>query len=410
MIATTLKLGWRNIWRNRRRTLISMSAVGIGLVLVITYAGLMAGMMSEATEELDNTGMGHVELYATGFRPKRAAAAALPDAAALVGRLSLPEGAQASYRVVAKALASSARGSEGVELFGVDFAREREVSAALRDVRKGAVPAGDDGRGIVVGEGLAERLKLSVGSKLRVMVQRADGEMGAELYRVRGIFHSISPALSKRRVFVTAPSAQGLLGVGAGAHQVVVQLPQGAMADGLAATLRAALGPAVEVATWGELLPMLKTMEALIGTITTVAAIFVYLLVGLGILNTMLMSVLERTREFGVLMSVGTRPARLVALVLAESFWIGTMSAALGLGLGLFIMWYGSTHALMDMKAVGEGFDVYGTTISTSFRTKFVPGDALKAALYVYVMALFVGLYPALRVTKLRPAEAVRRA
>jgi ABC-type antimicrobial peptide transport system permease subunit len=122
------------------------------------------------------------------------------------------------------------------------------------------------------------------------------------------------------------------------------------------------------------------------------------------------MSVLERTREFGVLLALGTRPRRIVALVFAESFWIASLSAVLGLVGGLAITWYGSRHVVLDFRGLGEGMDLWGTTIRTALRTSFDPGQALRAAAFVYLMALGVGVWPAAHVARLRPAVALRRA
>jgi len=406
-----LKLAWRSIWRNRRRTLISMSAATFGLFLVIFYSSLMSELIGDAKNQLDTTGLGHVEIYAAGYRQKPQASRAFKDPAQLVRSLSLPPGSEAGYRVLARALASSAHASEGVEVHGVDWAGESHLASYLGDLRAGALPAADDARGILVGEKLAQRLKVSVGSKLRLMASRADGEVSADLFRVRGIFHSISPALSQSRVVVSAATAQELLGTEGAGHQIVVQLSEPAKADALAAEIGRKLGPEYEALSYGQLIPAMRSMEALMDNALTVAAMFVYLLVGLGVLNTALMSVMERTREFGVMMAVGTRPRRLVWQVLAESFWIATVSAVVGLALGLLVTWYGSEHAIIDYsKRLGEGMDLGGITISSVMRTGFSIPDSLKAAAYVYAMALLVGLYPAWRVSKMRPAEALRKA
>jgi ABC-type lipoprotein release transport system permease subunit len=409
-VSGVLGLGWRNLWRNRRRTFLAMSAVGLGLLLTIFYAGLISGILGEAKNQLDNGGMGHIEIFPEGYRPKRQASTTLPDPAAWSGKLTLPAGAEVGGRVLARGLATSARGSEPVEVLGVEWEREPSLSAHLRMVRQGALPAPEDAHGVVVGEQLAERLRLKLGSKVRLMVQRADGEMGADLFRVRGIFHSISSAIGKRQLFVSKVAARELLGLGDIVHQLVIQLPDAATADALAAQARAALGPGFEVKSWGELLPILRRMEGLTNSVISALSVFVYALVGLGVLNIMLMSVLERTREFGVLMALGTRPGRIVAQVLAESFWIATLSVLIGGALGGWLNWYFSQHAIELFTNIGESFDMEGMSLSTAFKTRFVWADLLRASAYVYVMALVVGLYPAMRVVRLQPAEALRRA
>ncbi len=404
-----LLLGWRNIWRNRRRTFISMSAIGVGLLLVIFYSGLVGGLLGEAKSQLDDGGMGHVEVFARGFRGKHDVAAVMRDVAAWRAGLALPARSEVGARVLARGLATSARGNEAVQVFGVDWADEATLSAHLRQLRLGALPGSDDVHGVLVGEQLAERLGLKVGSKVRLMVQRADAEMGADLFRVRGVFHSIAPTIGQRQVYVSSAAAQELLGVPGAAHQLVIQLEDPAQADAVAASLKARLGDDYEVLTWAELLPVLKRMDAMMNGVIFGLATFVYLLVGLGVLNTMLMSVLERTREFGVLMALGTRPSRVMQVVLAESFWIATLSVVLGASLGALLSWQFSKTGF-QLGTGGESMQLEGATLSTLVKTRFNPTDVFRAAGFVYAMALIVGLYPASRITRLQPAEALRRS
>lgn len=408
-MSSTLALGWRNIWRNKRRTLISMSATGVGLILVIFYSGLVGGMLGQAKTQLDMGGLGHLEVYAKGFRPRRPVGAVMPPLSEWKDKLSLPADAEVGARVLARGLATSARGNEPVQVFGVDFAAERLLSAHLRQVRQGAAPAADDHRGVLVGDLLAERLGLKVGSKLRVMVQRADGDVGADLFRVRGIFHSVAANIGKRQVLVTGEAARELLGLPGGAHQLVVQLTDPDAADGIAQRLQAELGEGFEVSSWSQNFPVMRRMEAFTNNIVFAVGFFVYLLVGLGVLNTMLMSVLERTRELGVLMSLGTRPSGIVRLVLAESFWIAALSVAVGVLVGGALNFYYSEQALQLFSGAGESFEMEGLHLSTAFKTRFSVADLLKASSFVFAMALFVGLYPARRITRLQPAEALRR-
>ena len=240
------------------------------------------------------------------------------------------------------------------------------------------------------------------------MVQRTDGEMGADLFRVRGIFHSIAPVIGQRQVYVSQEAARSLVGLEHGSHQLVIQLDDPQQAEVVATSLKRALGDDYEVKTWGELLPVLKRMDTLTNNVVFALAFFVYVLVGLGVLNTMLMSVLERTREFGVLMSLGTRPSRIIKVVLAEAFWIGTLSVIIGASLGALLTWHFSQHGL-QLGGASESIQLEGVTLSKLVKTRFMWSDVLKAAGFVYAMSLIVGLYPASRITCLQPAEALRR-
>jgi ABC-type lipoprotein release transport system permease subunit len=404
-----LTIAWRNLWRNSRRTLINVSAAGFGLVLIIIYSGLLEGMMGDAKSDLSNTGMGHVEIYNAQYRSSHHASDAMKNPSTLLAKLQLPEGARAGARVLARGLASSAHGSQGVQIEGVDPSVESGLSGFLRDIRQGTTLTADDIHGILIGEKLAERLQVRVGQKVRLMVQRGDGEMGADLFRVRGIFHAIAPTISRSTAILTSGGLQTLLGVGDAAHQIVIQLSRAEDADSVAASARAALGSGFEVVTYAQLMPVLAAIEKITNTYTLILALFIYLLVGLGILNTTLMSVLERTREFGVLQALGDRPSRIRALVMAESFWIATVSAAFGLALGLWIMWYGSHNASIDFtKSTGESVEMGGAVIRSKVLMHFNAGAAVGSCVFVYIVTILVGLYPAWRVSRLRPAVALR--
>jgi ABC-type lipoprotein release transport system permease subunit len=412
------RMAWRNLWRSPRRTVISMSAIALGLALVVIYGGIARAMIGEAKSQLDDGGAGHVEITAKDWRKSRQQGLVITDGAAVVQQLRsssspLPVGAEVSSRVVVRGLLASPRGTEAVELHGVDFDDERQVASYVRDIREGALPVEGDDVGVVIGDALAARLKVKPGQKLRLMVQRQDGEIGAELLRVRGIFHAGVAAIGRGRVLVDDDVARRALGLeqeGA-VHQIVIQLPDASQTKPLAAAWKTALQtsmPAVEVMSLYDLAPIFDQLEQLLDSVMAVAALFVYFLVGLGIMNTLLMSVLERTREFGILQAIGTRPRDIVLLVLAESVLTAAIAVVVGLALGLSVTFAG-TDGLMDFSdSMGETIEFSGMSIRAVFVTAFSVTDALKDSVWVFLMAIVVGLYPAWRVVRMSPVDAIR--
>jgi len=410
-MTTLLRLSFRNLWRHRRRTLVNLSAAGLGLALVIVYVGVVDAMIADAESAVDRMATGHVQISAAGYRLERDVAVTLPEPAGLMAGLKLPEGARASSRVVAPALLSSAWSSRGVELLGVDPRVEGGVSEPFRDLRKGAALAPDDERGILVGSKLAEKLRADVGAKVKVTVQRPDGESGASLVRVRGILGGGGTSAASGMAYVPLPAARALLGLGDAAHLVVVMLPDGRQGapDRAAQALRSQLGPRFEVAPLSEMVPVLEQLTGLMDVFVLIILLVVYTLVGLGVLNTMLMSILERTRELGVMMALGTRPGRIVLLVLAEGAWIATLGALGGLGLGLLLTWLGQGGLVDYRKEFGEVYEWSGMAMSMLLKTQVSLPRALAAAGIVWVLTFASCLYPAWRVTRLRPAEALRK-
>jgi len=405
-----LWLAWRSLWRHARRTAFSMAAVGLGLLLAIAYIGLSDGMLKDASQRIDRTGLGHIQVHAAGFRDEQDPSLVLKDPDALVKRLTLPTGSKVSERVLSQGLLTTAWGSRGAEVLGVIPSAEAGVSEAIRDVVEGEGLKADDARGILLGETLAHRLKLKVGGKVRLTVQRADGELGAHLFRVRGIFKGVSPTLNAGLAYITLGAAQQLLGIGDAVHEIVVFLPDGNQADALVKTLRPEAGAGVEVLPLSEFLPFWKSMEQMMELMIWSIVIVVFLLVGLGILNVLLMSVLERTYEFGVLMAIGTKPQQVVLQVLFEGLWIACIAVTGGLALGLLVNWWGEAHGLLDYTgAIGSVYEAGGVAFSMKMHTAFSVPRALEASAVVWLLTVLVGVYPAWRVAKLHPADALRQ-
>ncbi len=403
-------LGWRSIWRHRRRTLISMSAVGLGLFLAIVYVGLSDGMIKDATDRMDRTGLGHVQIHAPGFREERDVAIQIAQPAALLDRLTFPEGTKVSVRVLASGLLTTAWGSRGALVMGVDPVAEAGVAASIRDIVEGEALEPGDRRGILVGVKMAQRLKLKVGGKLVMTAQRPDGELGSHLFRVRGIFGGVSAALSSTTVYVSIEAAREMLGIGDAAHEVVVFLADSKQAEPLVAALRVEAGDGVEILSLGEFLPLWKEMERMMEAVIYAIIMVVYILVGLGILNVLLMSVLERTREFGMMMAIGTPPARIIGQVLGEGAWIATFAVIGGLILGLAVNAYGEAYGLLDYsEEFGAAYEMSGVAFDSKMRSLFSIPRALQTAAIVWVLTVLVAVYPAWRVSRLRPADALRK-
>ncbi|MBL8921465.1 MAG: ABC transporter permease [Myxococcaceae bacterium] len=403
-------LAWRSLWRHPRRTVFCVAASGLGLFFALVYIGLTDGMVKDASDRVDRTGLGHVVIEATGFKDEQDIGKTFSPSQVLE-RLELGAGRKASARVLSPALVATAWGTRGVELLGVDPVAEAGVSEAARTIVAGQALAPDDVRGIVLGRELAKKLKVGPGGKVRVTVQRPDGELGAELFRVRGLAGGPSATMGGRVAYVTSAAARQLLGLGEVAHQVVLFLPDGAQADEVAASLRARLGPAVEVRSLGEFLPVWRKLTTLLDVFIYAVIVVLYVLVGLGILNVMLMSVLERTQEFGVMLAIGTRPAQVVRQVLFEGMWIACIAVVLGLALGLPVNAWGAQHGLMDYRAeFGEVYEMSGVAMSMQIKTVFSLARALETSAVVWLLTVLVGVYPAWRVSRLEPSAALRKS
>ena len=258
----------------------------------------------------------------------------------------------------------------------------------------------------MIGDKLAQRLDVRLGEKVVIMAQADDGSMGAEAFRISGLFHTGSTSFDGQIVYVPLAAAQELLVVGSKINNVVARLEDIDETDQvqreLADTLR---GLPVQVLSWKnvdhEILAIQKFQDGLL----FVVLVIVFAIVALGILNTLLMSLFERVREFGVLMAIGARPRWVLKLILIEAVILGLVGTALGLAAGtVLISYYG--HAGLHLP-IGDAMS-YFIPFPSVIYLRWVWASHLFAAGSVLVTSVLAALAPALRACRLRPAEALR--
>jgi ABC-type lipoprotein release transport system permease subunit len=361
-------------------------------------------MILQMVDTAIRTEVGHLQLHARGFdeNPRLRLRLAEGGRAEVEALRSLAGVSAWAPRVRSEGLVFSPRANVGVAVVGVDPAREADVSVLAESVVAGAYL--DGARRMLVGEALARRLHVGVGDKVVVSVQQLGGDLTGEAYRIGGVFRTASLEFDRGTVFLRLADSQHLFGLDDAISELVVVARDRRRVGELQAALRARLGDDVEVRTWEELRPLLVQMiEVFDATAWYVyAAIFVAMV--FGIANVLLMSVYERIREIGILMAIGMRGRRLVAMILLES----TLLTLLGLALGYGI-------AVAAVAALRDGIDLsrwaagltsmgVGTVIVPVIRSQDV---AIPIAVAL-VTALVASLWPSLRATRLRPAEAVR--
>jgi ABC-type lipoprotein release transport system permease subunit len=306
-------------------------------------------------------------------------------------------------RLRGEALAQSPRASVGVRVLGVDPEREPRVSTLARSLREGAWLG--EPRRVVIGSGLARRLRTGIGDKLVLSVQDVHGDLTGEALRVGGIVEAPSRELDEAVVLLRLDDAQRLFGVPGEISELALAARDPQRLDDVKASAAAALGPGPRVETWRELEPLLDMMISLFDQMGWVIYAAIFVAMAFGIANVLLMSVLERTREIGVLLAIGMPPARMVAIVLAESVVLVALGVALGFALG-----FAAILALrdgIDLSEFREGLRAFGVP------TRLIPvarsGDVWAPMAVAGVTALAASLWPALRAVRTQPAEALRR-
>ena len=412
-----LQMAWCNLWRNPRRTLITMAAIALGYAMLLLFACLLEGLRLQMIENGTRLGLSHIQVHAPGYYPDRSIYQTLggqggADVSGLLAAVaSNPRVRAASPRVYGYSLVSHVHHSAGAEILGVVPGQEQRISALHTRMVRGGYLSEQMPKGIVVGEKLANSIDATVGSELILMTQAVDGSIGNDLYTVVGIFRTGLEAIDRGLVVMALSSLQELLSLTPGRiHEIGVTVSGAAEATVVAAALEAHLGKTlpVRVRAWPELSPELAEYVRLSRSNIAILFFIVFLVAVIGVMNTMLMAVFERTRELGMLMALGMRPIQVIGLILAEAGGLAGASLVLGGAMGTPLLWYLQVHGL-DLRSFMGEVSMVGVVVDPIWYGRQDLAAYGRAALGLAVTALVSALYPALRAARFRPVEAIRK-
>jgi len=404
-----VQLAWRNIWRNPRRTGVIMTAIVIGVWSMIFLGALMRGIADQMVRNGIATLTGHIQVHHRGYREDPVIENSINDPEVVQEALHtiLPPGALWTPRVRVNAIVSNARHAAGITLVGVDPRREAQVSFIGEALGEGRYLNADDPYGIVVGKALAEKFETKLERKLVLMSQDLDGEIASRAFRIVGMFRAEMEATEKQFAFVTMPAAQQMLKLGKGISEVSIILPSHQEVSQVSHDLRTAL-PATEyeVQTWEELLPLVTAVLKMYDAFVFLWFVVVFIAMAFGIVNTTLMAVFERMREFGLFKALGMQPWWVIKDVLIESCFLLVLGMVIGNSLGFASVFALSGNGI-DLSSLAKGLEFAGMSrvIYPIVYTK----DIVAANLVVFVLGLLVSLYPAARAAKFTPIEAMVR-
>lgn len=398
-----VRLAWRNLWRHPQKTALAIAIVAFGTFCIIVVWGITEGWIKTMTHAQVSLDQGHLKIFAAGYRadPALEKALASEDLHRALSELARFPGAEAAPRLTVYGMLKSAYGAAGVEIRGVDPEREPMVTEIPRRIVAGAWFSGPGQ--ILLGQSLAEELDVRLGERVVVLVQGARGPR-SQAFRAVGFFASGLPGLDKSTVLIPLEDARAIAGV-LGATEVVVRISSGDPAA-LAARLQEALGERFEVRDFFSLNPLIRDMVRVAWIELTPMIAILALLSGFGVANTVLFSVLQRTRELGIMAAVGMSPRTLARMVLMESL----LSSALGYGVGAGAG-YG-VNLILATRGVSFG-EVFGEMLGRAGMPAVLYSAVsgwywLGSLSVVLATGLVAAWYPARRAARLSPVEAIR--
>jgi len=402
-----VQIAWRNIWRNPRRTGVILIAVVIGVWSMIFLGALMRGILAGMIHNGINTLTGHIQIQQTHYPQDPSIDYRIADPADIENVLTehLPESSQWTRRVRVNSVVNNARHNKGAILVGIDPEKEARLSFIGTAVTQGRYLKAGEANAVVVGRALAEQFETGLGRKLIVMSQDANGRIASRAFRIRGIFQAEMEATEKSYIFVTLPVAQKMLKIGEAVSEIAVLLPNHDQTEEADRMLKKELaGRDLVVRSWMEALPLLQAYLKMYDSFILIWFVVVFVAMGFGILNTTLMAVFERMREFGLLKALGMRPGRIITGILTESLFILMMGLVVGNLLGLASCWALSFHGI-DLSALAKGVEYAG--MSRVIFPVIWSKDVVSANLVVLLLGLLVCLYPAIKAARFTPVEAM---
>ena len=407
-------MSWRNIWRNPVRSILVMTAIALGVWAAMFMTGFATGMVRSYVSLAVNHIVSHVQIHHLEYAKDNEVQYTLPDAAAVETQLAaLPEVKTFSVRTLSNGMISSAKGARGIRIKGVDPEAEARTSALHEKIVEGEFLEAGRRNPILISSRLAEKLGLKLRSRLVLTFQGMDGEIVAAAFRVSGIFASGSNPFDEAHVFVLRDDLNRLLlhnddnisddeGL---AHEIALLLNDPTQLDAVAAGLRQML-PNLEVQTYREISPDLQLYESQMQSVSLIYLTIIMLALIFGIVNTMLMAVLERVRELGMLMSIGMNRLRVFGMIMLETILLGAVAAPFGLLLGYLTIAY-LGHYGLNLSAYSETMRMYGMSEIVYFAAD--SSIYWQAPAAVLLTAIIASIYPAWKAIRLKPVEAIRK-
>lgn len=425
----TLRLAWRNLFRNPRRTAITVTAVALNTAILVSSMALMEGMVLQMKRNATRLVTGDAQVHAPGYRADKSFYLSIEDPEAIL-KAADKAGYLAAPRSFGYGLVSSGAKSAGAAFWGIDPKAERlsfELAGELRagaflsdDAAPAPQDATDDGsdeappayREVVIGRKLAKSLHADIGTELVTVVQAGDGSLGNELFKVVGILKSVGEEMDRGGVFIHRADFQDLFVSKGRVHEIAInayEAEEPAVRAAIGASLKTAKpgGVDAELASWRKIMPAISDMLNMTDAAIFLFGIIFLLAAGLGVLNTMLMATHDRVREFGVLRALGCSRLHIVRDVAAEGFVLAVLATVIGVAIGWPVAWWTEVYGL-DLTVFGDAeFSFSGIAWDPIWRGKIVAFDFIYAMVTMWIVCVIASLYPAVKAARLDPARAM---
>lgn len=400
-----LKLAWRNVWRNKRRSIIILGSVVVGMAIIVFFDALVAAFLNQTFENQIGSHTAHIQINRKGFNDNKTVQNYLPDVETVESLIRKNPGiSHYSKRIITFGLLNSAYNSTGISIIGVNPDEEQYVTTIKQFIVEGRYFDGGTNE-IVLSRRTAELLQVGPGDRIVGMASTLDGEVGSEMFRVVGLYQTVSSGFDRMHVYIPLATAQQMLGLGENISQFALLASDLDEVQVLRSTLQDSLGDEYEVLSYAEIMPLLLTMIDM----SQQSMVFTYVIIGIamifGIINALLMSIFERIREFGVIMSIGMKNNRLFIMIMLEAMLLGVIGIIGGtiIGGGITLQLQSSG---MNLAAFSEGLASWG--VGAVIYPELSMITIVRAVFVILITCVLASIWPAVKVIRLKPVEAMR--
>ncbi len=399
-------ISWRNIWRNKVRSLVIIFSVALGIFAGVTSTAFMKGLAEQRIQKVIKSELSYIQVHKKGFRQNSELKSYIPGAAALTQDIrKIPHVTGASRRVVVQAMIASAETATGVLIAGVNPEQEKQVTNIHEKIIDGAYFEGIKKHPVVIGKKLAEKLNVKVRSKLVITLQDTANNVISGLFRIAGIYTTNNNMYDESHIFIRIGDLLELTTLPEDvAHEIAINIDDSENLPVVETQVKNLAG-GLEVMDWKSLSPEMNYLTEAMELYMYIFIIIILLALLFGIINTMLMVVMERTKEIGMLMAIGMNKFRIFSMIVLESIMLSLTGGIVGIFIGaLFSKWRSIVPIDLSMWAQGYeqlGFDAY-------VYLSLDPIMLVNVTILVIITGVIAALYPAYKALKNDPADALR--
>lgn len=401
-----VKLAWRNLWRNKRRTLITAASVFFAVFLATSLRSLQKGVTTQMIENVVSFYSGYVQIHKDGYWDDQILDNSFEQTPVIQTAANETKGVQSiAPRLESFALASSGELSVGALVVGIDPVTENQLTGLKGKLSEGTyLEAGSTG--VLMTEGLAEKLELSLGDTLILIGQGYHGISAAGKYAIEGIIGFGNPDLNQRLVYMALPNAQNLYGAENRLTSFALNITKPALATPVARSLEQGLEGDYEVMDWKEMMPEMEQLLEIDKSKGAMVMIILYVIIAFGMFGTVLMMTSERRHEFGVMMAIGMKKRILAAIVVLETIFISILGIIAGFLFSVPVIALLQAYPFRMTGDAAKAYEEFG--IDPIIHMSSDPDIFISQIIAVLFFALLVSLYPALKIARTKPIEAMR--